>query len=156
MQTHGKWVEALEQRTYFAVDLSASISVAPPSPKAEAAVKAVRLFPNYLGTYAGTVVIKKGLDKGLVFSQTVTNTTENRTTGVITFVGTNYFPNGTTLSFAGTTTVKRSGAYVAYALDVPADSAGTTKDVGKFTGLKSKGTYANLLNSGTFNDTFEG
>jgi len=63
---------------------------------------------------------------------------------------------GTTLSFAGQTTVKRTGAFVAYALDVPPDSAGTTKDVGKFTGLKSKGTYANLLNSGKFNDTFEG
>jgi hypothetical protein len=34
------------------------------------------------------------------------------------------------------------------------DSAGTTKDLGKFTGLKSKGTYASLLNSDTFNDTF--
>jgi len=132
------------------------MAIAPPSPKTEVAAKAVRLFPNYVGTYEGTVVIKKGLDKGLKFTQAVTNTSENRVTGVITFVGTNYFSNGTTLSFAGTTTVKRSGAYVAYALDVPPDSAGTTKDVGKFTGLKSKGTYANLLNSGTFNDTFVG
>ena len=81
------------------------MAIASQSPKPVAAVKAVRLFPNYVGTYAGTVVIKKGLDKGLVFSQTVTNTSENRTTGVITFVGTNYFPNGTTLSFAGQTTV---------------------------------------------------
>jgi hypothetical protein len=146
----------LEQRAYCAVDLSAWMTVAPPSPKIEVAAKAVRLFPNYLGTYEGTVVIKKGEDKGLTFTQAVTNTTENRTTGVISFVGTNYFSNGTTLSFAGTTIVKRSGAYVAYAVDVPADSAGTTKDVGKFTGLKSKGTYSNLLNSGTFNDTFAG
>jgi hypothetical protein len=156
MPTPGKWVEALEQRTYCAGDLSSWMSIASQSPKPVVAVKAVRLFPNYVGTYAGTVVIKKGLDKGLVFSQTVTNTSENRTTGVITFVGTDYFSNGTTLSFAGQTTVKRTGAFVAYALDVPPDSAGTTKDVGKYTGLKSKGTYANLLNSGTFNDTFEG
>jgi len=149
-------MEGLESRAYCSVDLGALAAVMSPSPKPVAAVKAVRLFPNYVGTYEGTVVIKKGLDKGLVFSQAVTNTSENRTTGVITFVGTNYFSNGTTLSFAGQTTVKHTGAYVAYALDVPPDSAGTTKDVGKFTGLKSKGTYANLLNSGTFNDTFVG
>ncbi len=98
-------------------------------------------------------MIKRGLDKGLVFTQTVTNTSENQVTGVLTFVGTNYFSNGTTISFAGTTTLKRSGAYTAVATDVPADTAGPTKDVGKFVGNISKGTYKNALNSGTFDDT---
>src|SRR5450432_943069 len=100
-----KFFEALEARAYFCADLGASSSAALPSLKPAVAIhhstKAVKLFPNYVGTFSGTVVIKKGLNKGLVFTQTVTNTSENQVTGVLTFVGTNYFSNGTTISFAG-------------------------------------------------------
>lgn len=113
-------------------------------------------FPQVDGTYEGTVVIKKGLDKGTVGTQTVVDSNENNSTGTVSVAGTDFFPNGVTISFVGTGTFQPNGSFTAVLTDVPADDAGTIRDVGKFKGNKSTGTYVNALNSGTFDDTFEG
>jgi hypothetical protein len=113
-------------------------------------------FPNIDGTYSGTATVKKGLDKGLVVSQVITNSNENDATGAYTFAGTNFYANGVTTTYTGIGTVKTNGSFVATGSDVPADETGTFRDVGKFVGDKAIGTYVNAVNSGTFSGTLEG
>jgi hypothetical protein len=114
------------------------------------------LYPTVLGTFVGGGVIKKGFEKGLTFTQSVTNTSEDDATGIITFVGSDLFANGVVLSFAGQTTVKTNGSYIANGADVPADDSVFVKDIGKYIGATSKGTFKTALNSGTYDDTLEG
>ncbi len=114
------------------------------------------LYPNEVGTFVGAGVIKKGFEKGLTFTQSVTNTSEDFATGIITFEGSDLFSNGVSVSFAGTTTVKSNGSYIANGADVPADDSIYVKDIGKYTGNQSKGTFKTAINSGTFNDTLAG
>jgi uncharacterized membrane protein len=111
------------------------------------------LYPDAIGTLDGVLTIKKGADKGLIFTQTIHNTSENFATGIISFTGTSFFPNGTTLSFAGETALKTNGSFTATGTDVPEDSAGVFHNVGKISGDTSKGTFVNAINSGTFIDT---
>jgi hypothetical protein len=114
------------------------------------------LYPDVLGTFVGAGVIKKGFEKGLTFTQSVTNTTEDDTTGIISFDGSDLFSNGVTLSFAGQTTVKPNGSYIANGADVPADDSVYVKDIGRYIGAISKGTFKTAINSGTYDDTLEG
>jgi hypothetical protein len=114
------------------------------------------LYPNVLGTFVGTGKIKMGFEKGLSFVQSVTNVTEDDVTGIITFVGSDLFPNGVVVSFAGQTTVKANGSYIANGADVPEDGSVYVKDIGKYTGLTSKGTFKTAINSGSYDDTLEG
>ena len=114
------------------------------------------LYPNELGTFVGGGKITKGLDKGLTYTQSVTNTSEDDTTGIITFVGSDLFTDGIVISFAGQTTVKSNGSYIANGADVPPDDSVFVKDIGKYIGATSKGTFKTAINSGTYDDTLEG
>jgi hypothetical protein len=106
-------------------------------------------YPNLLGTWSGSGVVKKGDDKGLVFSHTDHFTSENDATGAFTFTGTNSFPNGTSSNFAGSGTVTTKGAISETSEAVPANDTGVTTVKGKVAGSKLSVTFSNAFSSGT-------
>ncbi len=107
-------------------------------------------FPNLLGTWSGPVVVKKGLGKGTVTNQVDTFTSESQTTGAFTLTGTNFLPDGSTLSLAGQGVITTKGVFSDSGFDVPVDTFGEFTGKGKLVGNKLVITpYANALNSGT-------
>ncbi len=68
-------------------------------------------YPNIVGGYTGTWIIKRGPNKGLVTTQTGAFTAEDNTTGVWTSAATNFFPNGTTAAVDGIGTITPAGVF---------------------------------------------
>jgi hypothetical protein len=113
-------------------------------------------YPNLIGTWSGTGVVKKGDDKGLIFSHVDIFTSESDTTGAFTYTGTNTFPNGVVSHFSGTGAVTTKGVITDQAESVPASDTGVDHGKGKVTGNKISVTFANALSSGTESLTREG
>lgn len=107
-------------------------------------------FPSLLGTWSGPVVVKKGLGKGTITNQVDTFTSESQTTGAFTVTGTNFLPDGSTLSLAGQGVISTKGVFTDSGFDVPVDTFGEFTGRGKLVGNKLViSPYANALNSGT-------
>ena len=105
-------------------------------------------FPNLLGTWSGTLVVKTGFGKGSRAIQTEVITSESQSTGAFTTDGTDFI-NGVTLAFDSAGAITTKGVYQSSGTDVPLDAAGTIIAKGKLVGTKLIGTYKDALNTGT-------
>ena len=106
-------------------------------------------YPNIVGTYTGSDLIKRGFGKGTTDTKTIVSTSEDPATGRYTITGTNFFAGGVTTTYAGTGIVSTTGVFTQTTTDIPADSSRVTHTVGKIVGNSSTYTFVNAIDSGS-------
>ena len=115
----------------------------------ENAIEVVPKYPNLVGTFSGSGLIKTGTGKGLTYSISATVSTEDPSNGSYSFTGTNSFTGGSTITFAGTGKVSMSGAITESGADTPLDSSGVFHTVGKIIGNTFTFTWRNKTATGS-------
>jgi len=112
-------------------------------------------YPNLVGTWTGTDLVKSGTGKGISFSKTLTITSEDPATGKFAFTGTDHivFSN---YPLQGQGTITPAGTFTWASTSIPVNSTGTTHAHGKLVGNTLTFSFSNKIAAGTGSLTLAG